>query len=73
MAAYKTFEPKPYAKIVAGITGDATKKFTIDGTNANEDNADNAVAQINKITGIFGVTVNTNGIQQIITKDGVDV
>lgn len=65
-----TFQQKAYAKIVAGVNGSANK-FTIDGTNAAETDAENAVAQINKITDIFGVTVNTNGIQQIITKDGV--
>ena len=65
-----TFQQKAYAKIVAGIDGTANK-FTIDGTNAAESDAENAVDQINKITGIFGVSVNTTGIQQIITKDGV--
>ena len=65
-----TFQQKPTAKIVAGING-TSNKFTIDGTNATESDAENAVAQINKITAIFGVTVNTTGIKQIIEKDGV--
>ena len=65
-----TFQQKAYAKIVAPIVG-TTSKLTIDGTDVTETDAENAVAQINKITGIFGVQVGTTGIKQIIEKDGV--
>ena len=64
------FQQKPTAKIVAAVTG-SSSKLTIDGTNAAESSADNAVEQINKITAIFGVEVNTTGIKQVIEKDGV--
>lgn len=68
-----TFNQKVVAKITAAINGSAAgEKITIDGTNSGETSADNAAAQINKITGIFGVEVLAAGMHQIIDKEAAE-
>lgn len=65
-----TFYQGATAKITAPIGGSSTAEtISIDGTNASETSADNAAAQINKITGIFGVTVTAAGMKQVIEKE----
>ena len=65
-----TFYQGATAKITAPVSGSASAEvLTIPGTNAEETSADNAAAQINKITGIFGVTVVAQGMHQIIDKE----
>lgn len=65
-----TFYQGATAKITAPIGGSSTAEtISIVGTNAEETSADNAAAQINKITGIFGVTVTAQGMHQIIDKE----
>lgn len=63
------FAQKPTAKIVALVDGNPTEKFSIEGTKSAETSADNAAAQINKITAAFNVTVTAEGMHQIIDKE----
>lgn len=68
-----TFTQGATAKIVAPISGTTpVETLSIVGTKATETSADNAAAQINKITGIFGVTVTAAGMHQIIDKEAED-
>lgn len=65
------FNDKPYLKITAGIVG-SKNKVTTDGITSQAFTPEEAKTQLDKLFGVVGKSVQTDGMVRIRTEEAID-